>query len=169
MSTQSGSRELRVSVRSVREEQQKFVVVVEIHNETDRTLHYIGDVRAIDYDPGTRRLRLRLSDRGLEPDFGTAYVLPNFRAVEPNAVVSLALAVPRTIVRLAESPTPLPYPRFEERRIAQASDIEVDIGWSRTPFYPDPRERAEGLPRLDEWEDGTARTLFSRSEERKRD
>jgi len=140
-------------LRSVRELDDALEVVVDVGNDSDRTLHYVAEVRAIDYDPATRRLRLRLSDRGRQLVIEAAMVEPTFRTVEPHSEASLVLSLPRTIVRLAPQAERSPEPRFEEHRIADATEVEVEIGWSRTPYYADVRARAEPP---EAWEDGTA-------------
>lgn len=149
---------LAAQLRSVRVLDDALEVVVDVGNDGDRSLHYIAEVRAIDYDPATRRLRLRLSDRGREVFIGVAADEPTFRTVEPHGQAALVLSLPRTIVRLAALDEPSPEPRFEEQRIADATEVEVEIGWSGTPYYADVRERAEPA---EAWEEGTARAAFS--------
>lgn len=149
---------LRAELRSVRERDDALEVVVDVGNDGDRSLHYIAEVRAIDYDPDMRRLRLRLSDRGREFFIGVAMDEPTFRTVEPHGQASIVLSLPRTIVRLAPQAEPSPEPRFEEQRIAEATEVEVEIGWSHTPYYADVRARAEPP---EAWEDGTARASLT--------
>ena len=149
---------LGAQLRSVREVADGLEVVVDLGNATDRTLHYIAEVRAIDYDADTRRLRLRLSDRGRALVIEVATVEPTFRTVEPHSDASLVLSLPRTIVRLAPQDEPSPEPRFEEHTIAEATEVEVEIGWSRTPYYPDVRERPQPV---EAWEEGTARAALT--------
>lgn len=150
-----GGDELRAEVRELRDPGgDRLELVLALANPTDRTLHYIGDVRAIDWDPATRRLRLRMSDRGRAQVPGGMYVLPRFRSVEPGSEASVEVSLPRRIVRLAPQDPPTAAAVFEEHTIADADEVEVEIGWSRTPFYSDPRGR--GRP-LGDWEEGTAR------------
>jgi len=149
---------LGAQLRSVRELDDALEVVVDIGNDTDRSLHYIAEVRAIDYDPETRRLHLRLSDRGRALFIETAMVEPTFRTVEPHGQASLVLSLPRTIIRLAPLAEPSPEPRFEEQRIAEAIEVEVEIGWSGSPYYADVRARAQPPGA---WEEGTARSALS--------
>jgi hypothetical protein len=149
---------LDAQLRSVRELDGSLEVVVDVGNDTDRSLHYIAEVRAIDYDPDTRRLRLRLSDRGRQLVIEAAMVEPTFRTVEPHGAASLILSLPPTIVRFAPQAEPSPEPRFEEHRIADATEVEVEIGWSRTPYYADVRARAEPPAA---WEEGTARAALT--------
>ena len=68
------------------------------------------------------------------------------------------LSLPRTIVRLAPQAEPSPEPRFDEQRIADATEVEVEIGWSRTPYYADVRGRAEPPGA---WEEGSARAALT--------
>jgi hypothetical protein len=156
--TPTGERGLGAQLRSVRDSGDKLEIVVDVANHTDRSLHYIAEVRAINYDPETRRLRLRLSDRGRRLLIEVAAIPPTFRTVEPQSEASLVLSLPRTIVRLAPQVEPSAEPRFEEHTIADAVEVEVEIGWSQTPYYPDVRERPEPL---EAWEDGTARATLA--------
>jgi hypothetical protein len=149
---------LGAQLRSVRELDDALEVVVDVGNDSDRTLHYIAEVRAIDYDADTRRLRLRLSDRGRALVMEAGMVEPTFRSVEPGGKASLVLSLPRSIVRLAAQAQPSPEPRFEEHRIADATEVEVEIGWSRTPYYADVRSRAEPPSA---WEEGSARAALT--------
>ena len=152
------ARGLGAQLRSVRDVDDELEVVVDVANPTDRSVHYIAEVLAIDYDPNTRRLRLRLSDRGRAPVMELGALEPTFRTVEPHGEASLALRLPRTMIRLAPQDEPSPEPRFEERTIAEATEVEVEIGWSRTPYYPDVRERPQPL---EAWEEGTARAALT--------
>jgi hypothetical protein len=158
------ARGLGAELRSVRDLDDGLEVVVDVSNDSDRSLHYIAEVLAIDYDSDSRRLRLRLSERRRAPVMEVGIVEPTFRIVEPHGAASLVLKLPRRIVQLAPQDEPSAEPRFQERTIAEATEVEVEIGWSRTPYYPDVRERAESLRA---WEEATARaTLTVRPQDR---
>ena len=154
---------LHANVRSVEDDGENLRVTVTLTNNTDRTLHYISQVRTIRYDADSGRLRIALSDRGREPIAGAMTVLPEIRAIEPQGEASTVLVLPRTIVRLAVTATPSPEPLFEEPTIADATEVEIEVGWSRTPYYPDPREKPDVTePPLVGWEDGVSRSTISR-------
>ena len=141
---------------------------VRIRNPLNRAIHYIADVRGILFDPATRRLRVQLSDQGRELLPGGLMILPRFRTVDPNSETVMTVTLPKTIVKLAETPSPTGDVLFEEHTIADANEIELDIGWSDTPFYPDPREKARTVPPVAEWEKQTFVTTFTLPYERER-
>lgn len=155
---------LRARVGNVRHRKDAVEFTVVLRNESDRTLHYIGDVRAIDFEPTTGHLRLRLTDRGREVVPGGMYVMPTFRAIEPRSEAAVTLKLPRTIVRLAPTATPTSQPTFEEHTIADAAVVELEIGWSRTPYYADVRESPQPL---EAWEDGLVRAQSSMRDQRR--
>jgi hypothetical protein len=154
---------LQAAARTVEDDGENLRITVALSNNTDRTLHYIAEVRTIRYDADSGRLRIALSDRGREPIAGAMTVLPEIRAIEPQGEASMVLVLPRTIVRLAATAAPSPEPLFEEPTIADATEVEVEVAWSRTPYYPDPRQKPDVTePPLVRWEEGLSRTTISR-------
>lgn len=134
-------------------------LAVRLQNPLDRAIHYIADVRGVLFDPATRRLRVQLSDRGREVIPGGMMMLPRFRMVDPHGEAVTTIRLPRTIVKLAEGGPPGEV-RFEEHVVADAVAIDVEIGWSDTPYYDDPRERDSEIPPVAEWEQDEARVTF---------
>ena len=141
---------------------------VRIRNPLNRAIHYIADVRGILFDPATRRLRVQLSDQGRELVPGGLMILPRFRTVDPNSETVMTVRLPKTIVKLAEATSPTGDVLFEEHTIANANEIELDIGWSDTPFYPDPREKSRTVPPVADWEKQTLVTTYTPPNERER-
>jgi hypothetical protein len=138
-------------------------LAVRLHNPLDRAIHYISDVRGVLFDPATQRLRVQLSDRGREVIPGGMMMLPRFRMVDPHGDAVTTIRLPRTIVKLAEGGPPGEV-RFEEHVVADAEAIDVEIGWSDTPYYDDPRERDSHVPPVAEWEQDAARVSFETGE-----
>jgi hypothetical protein len=138
-----------------------FEITVRVQNPLDRAIHYIADVRAMVFDPATRRLRVQLSDQGREMPPGGVMILPRIRRVDPNSEAATTVRLPKTIVKLAATPAPGGEVLFEEHAIADAEEIELDIGWSDTPFYADPRDASRETPPVSAWEQDTIRTVFT--------
>lgn len=152
---------LEGAVEKMTKTQDGVELSVRIRNPLNRAIHYIADVRGILFEPATRRLRVQLSDKGRELVPGGLMMLPRFRTVDPNSETVMTVSLPKTIVKLANEPLPGGDIRFEEHTIADASQIELDIGWSDTPFYPDPREKSQTIPPLADWEKQTFITTFT--------
>lgn len=153
---------VEAKVESVRETEDGLEVEVRIFNPLDRPIHYVADVRAIVFDPATRRLRVQLSDRGREPLPGGLAVQPRIRAIEPQSDVLASIRLPRTIVKLAEALSPEGEVLFEEHTLTDAEEIELEIGWADTPYYDDPREKGQKGPPIASWEQDEVRTTFTR-------
>jgi hypothetical protein len=149
------------SVTSMKEVEKAVELTVRVRNPSNRAIHYIADVRAIVFDPATRRLRVQLSDQGRETPPGGMIVLPRIRRVDPNSEAAISVRLPKTIVKLAAAATPGGEVAFEEHSITDADQIELDIGWSDTPFYADPRESSRETPPVRAWEQETIRTVFT--------
>jgi hypothetical protein len=130
-------------VQEIRERPDRVDVVVELRNPGGRALHYIADVRAIVFDPATSTFTVRLSEQGLEPVTAGMQLEPRFGVVDPGSVASTLVRLPKTIVRMADTAGPDGEMRFEEYRLADAATIAVEVGWSDTPYYPDPRDRSQ--------------------------
>lgn len=143
---------LEGSVESMTEVTDGVEISVKLRNPQDRALHYIADVRAIIFDPATRRLRVQLSDRGREPPPGGMAMEPRFRSIDPHSEALLTVRLPKTIVKLASTPSPAGDTVFEEHAVADADEIEFEIGWANVPYYRDPRDKARGASPISSWE-----------------
>lgn len=153
--------ELRGAVQSMAEADDGVELVVRLTNPSDWALHYIADVRAIIFDPATRRLRVQLSDRGRELLPGGIAVEPRFRMIDPHSDASLTVPLPRTIVKLTDTPSPTGEAVFEEHAIADAANVELEIGWAPIPYYQDPRDRSRGKSPVSSWEQESLRVTYT--------
>ncbi|MGH9968516.1 MAG: hypothetical protein ACREBG_11905 [Pyrinomonadaceae bacterium] len=149
------------SIESMREADDGFELAVRLRNPIDRPIHYISDVRAMIFDPATRRLRVQLSDQGRAIPPGGVLMLPRFRTIDPQSEALVNVRLPKTIVKLAETQSPGGEVLFEEHAVADADEIELEIGWSDTPFYPDPRDKSRATPPVAAWEKESLRTTFT--------
>jgi hypothetical protein len=153
--------EIRGSVESMAEVDDGAELTVRLRNPLDRAIHYIADVRAMIFDPTTRRLRVQLSDQGREMPPGGIAMEPQFRTIDPQSEALLNVRLPKTIVKLTDAPSPTGEVMFEEHAIADAEEIELEIGWADTPYYSDPRDRARGEVPVAAWEQQSLRVSFT--------
>jgi hypothetical protein len=149
---------LKASVRSVDYADKRLNVSVRLSNTAPRALHYIADVRATRYDPGTRTLTLALSDEGRELIPGTINKPPVFRHIDPGSEAEIQVSVPDKIVKLSRSAPPGEL-AFESHGLDDIDEVVVEVGWADVPFYKDTRERARKDARLPavRWEQHKAR------------
>lgn len=153
--------QLEAEAESMSETEDGFELTIKLRNPLDRALHYISSVRAMIFDPATRRLRVQLSDQGREQPPGGMAVEPTFRTIDPHSEALATVRLPKTIVKLADTPSPPGDVLLEEHAIADATSIELEIGWADTPYYTDPREKTRGTEPVSAWEQHSARATFS--------
>lgn len=152
---------LEVVAESITETEDGLELTVKLRNPLDRAVHYISDVRAMVFDSATRRLRVQLSDQGRETPPGGITMQPRLRMIDPQSEAVATVRLPRTIVKLAENPSPTGDVLFEEHVVSEATEIELEIGWADSPYYTDPREKPPGAASaVSEWEQDTARAIF---------
>jgi hypothetical protein len=140
---------------------------LKISNPLDRAIHYISDVRGVLVDPSTGQVRVKLSEEGLELPPGGIAMEPRFRQVDPHSDAVVKVRLPKTIVKLAQGSSTGNEPEFEEHAIAEAPQIQVDIGWSDTPYYRDPREKGQGVSPFGAWEKARLRVTYSPPQDKK--
>jgi len=151
--------ELKITGTALRDDQKKLTLTVAIQNTGNRTLHAYATVRALRYDPATRTLEVQLSDRGLhDPAHQSTFVQPKFTSVDPNSEATLELSLPRAIARLKPGPNQIA-PTVEELPAHEAQKIDVEVAYSGTPFYRDPRPKTGKSPRqmMIDWAEGVAK------------
>jgi hypothetical protein len=144
------------SIESMAASDEGVELEVKLNNPNDRALHYIADVRGIIFDKATGRLRVQLSDRGRQMPPGI-YLEPHFRMIDPRSEALVKIKLPKTIVKLTDEPSPTGEIMFEEHTIADAVEIEMEIGWADVPFYQDPRKKSRGAHPISSWEQHSLR------------
>ncbi len=130
---------LRGTIESAKMSERGMVLTVGLENPGDRALHYVSDVRNIQFDPSANVLKIKLSDEGRMLVPGGLARLPSFKTIDPRASQSIEILLPEKIVKLADNPASDEL-ALEEQNIGKAVELEVSIGWADTPFYPDTRE-----------------------------
>ncbi|MDM4718694.1 hypothetical protein QTQ03_03445 [Micromonospora sp. WMMA1363] len=147
---------LEIDIDWVRRRGDTVELGVRLHNRNpERVLHYISEVRGIVFD--TDRFVVRLTDEGRELIPGAVGRLPAIGRIDPGASAVLALRLPSSIVRMRTPTVPTAEVELEEHQLRPDADIEVVIGWSDTPYYPDPRGRREAAGLTRDWEQDQAR------------
>jgi hypothetical protein len=151
------SEDLVLRAVDARLEPEAIVVTVELVNRSDRTVHAYRASRGLGYEPASGTLRIRLTDRGSQAAGNAgSFVLPQFTAVDPHGSTTIELRLPRTITRIGGVGA-RGAPLIERVPIHEAHEVLVDVGWSDTPFYPDPRPtKAHPAAQLQTWERGLA-------------
>jgi len=119
-------------------------VTLRLKNAGDRALHYIADIRTIRFDPATGRLVVGLSDEGRVLVPSMASVHPNIKVIDPDSEAELMLALPLQIRKLANAPAADGFAAFEDQDLTAATEIVVEVAWSDTPYYNDPRPTETG-------------------------
>lgn len=152
--------ELQIASAEMHEDldHKKLVVHVQLRNPGNRTLHAYASVRALRYDEATKTLSVQLSDRGLrEMGPSGTFQLPRFTSIDPHGETMLELSLPRTIARLKPGHNQIS-PVVEEFPAYQAEQLEVEVAYSGTPFYRDPRPKTGKTPRkmMIDWSEGYA-------------
>jgi len=147
------------SVKSMKMTDSGMEVLIRLQNPNTRAMHYISDVRALDYDPATKNLTVRLSDQGLTVIPSMVSMRPTFRFVDPESEAEILISLPQTIVKLGQ-PSATGQVTLEEHRIADASEIAIDIAWADTQFYEDTRPSdSKELPAA-RWQQGKLRVSY---------
>ncbi len=155
-----GEPELQASVERVRQRAGGLEVTLRLTNpDPARALHYVGDVRGIVVDDATGVVTVRLTDQGRAAIPGAVNVLPDFRRVDPGGTALLAVRLPPAIVRMRTAAAPTAEVELERREVTTASPVEIVVGWSDTPYYPDTRPGAADVQSTVAWEKGAARVV----------
>jgi hypothetical protein len=131
--------DLKIMAAHVDDDGQYLHTQVIVHNTSKRTLHAYATQRALRYDAATRTLEVLLSDRGLR-DHGPSgsFILPRFASIDPKSECAIELKLPRTLVRLQAGPT-REAPDLVELPVHEAEHLAIEIAYSGTPYYRDPR------------------------------
>lgn len=121
----------------------KFVVKVKVKNPEDRTLYTYGSARRIIYDNATGKLTLYLHDHHLSKEEETVISphlrQPRFVPLEAGVETEISVALHPVLTRIRTAVERGNGPLFEELRISEAKEIEVEVAYQDTPFYYNPK------------------------------
>lgn len=149
--------EIEIGAVDFRDDGEHLIVNLELRNTSDVTLHAYSSLRGMRFDEATGVLHLFLTDRNFAEKRGTTFVRPRFTSVDPNGRASISLTLPRFLTRLAASESKVE-PKIERPPIHTATAVDVELAWSDTPFYPDPRDKQKTMrEQLVTWEQGVAK------------
>ena len=151
--------ELEIGNVEMQDDGRNVIVMIELRNNTDRTLHAYADPRNIQCDPAARKLTIRMTDRERMEPMQSSFRRPNLRAVDSKGVTVLRLMLPRIFNRMAQSAEKQTSPQFEKLNIFEAETVEVQVAWSDRPFYTDPQSsqtQQTARQELAAWDKGLA-------------
>ena len=148
-------KEETIQLRSVTAslEEGKFVVKLKLFNPEDRTLYAYGSARRIFYDNATGKLTLYLHDQRLSEEeeklISPHLKQPRFVQLEGGTETEVKITLDPVLKRLRPAVERGNGPLFEELRISEAKEIEVEIAYHDTPFYYNPK--ITNVEQLKEW------------------
>jgi hypothetical protein len=155
---------LQVSDVGFYDDGKNLIVEIKLRNSSStRTLHAYATARNLHYDAATRTLTVLLSDRLTEDVQGSIFVHPRFVPVDPGGETTVRLRLPRFLTRMVPGQN-MPAPKLEKIPIHEATSIQVEVDWSDTPFYADPRAQRTPPQQLVHWTKSTARKKGNRRE-----
>lgn len=144
----------KVNIGTIAADNDELRIIVKLNNSNARAIYCIGDVRTIDYDPGSRKLEVRLTDAGRTLIPGIANMEPVIRTIDPGSDAELELRLHKTVVKLAPAGGSNPELQLQEWNLSEAEDIEVKIGWADIPHYHDTRDTESKEMPSTRWELG---------------
>jgi hypothetical protein len=143
-------------------EEGKFVIRVKINNPHDRTLYAYGSPRRTFYDNTTGKLTLLLHDQHLSAEEERIYSphlrQPRFVPLEAKTETELVLKLEPVFNRLLSAAERGTGPAFEELRISEAKEIDIEIAHQDTPFYYNPK--IDNAKQLKDWGKAVAKAKF---------
>lgn len=169
--------EMTIKSATLHDDGTSLQLLIVVRNPGNRTRHVYSSVRALRYDAATKSLEVQMSDHGLmEPrdrrappqpnETSTAtFIVPRIVDVAPGTETELTLRIPRTITHIDPTKSAGAVLKFVTEPIHEAQTIQVDVAWSDTPFYADPRRPFEMRKQLTEWVKGVARHVIKRNAE----
>lgn len=160
--------ELEIRDAALADDGKHLRLKLRLSNPADRTVHLYRTLRAIRYDAATKTLEVQLSDRGLEePTRVGNLVRPRFTSIDPAGETEFELSLPRVISRVKPGQSNVRTPVIESLPAFEAETVDIEVAWSPTPYYRDPRPSGKFRAALVEWTQGYARFRLQRSERAK--
>jgi hypothetical protein len=154
------------------EEPMFIEVTITVRNSTSRSLYAVSSVRRIEYDAGTRTLRLSLKEPAPpeNPEFivSRPVILPKFTLVPAGSTENIQVSVPQVINRITSfAPTEQGDLEYETINIGDMQQVECTVAYSDTPFEPEQEARpSDILAQLSSW--GEETRITTRPKERGR-
>lgn len=134
-------------------EEKDLVISITVRNRADRTVHAYGSPRRVLYDNATRKLTLELHDHGHGPEeekrIEQHLKQPRVVPLEGGTETTFKVKLPTVIHRLRPAAERGTGALFEDLRISEAKEIELEIAHQDTPFYYNPK--VDNLRQLRTW------------------
>ncbi len=124
------------------EGEERFVVRIKLFNPESRTIYAYKTRRRVLYDNSTRKLTICLHDNHINEDHPLAQhlTMPKFLPLEGKSENEIKLSLPKIIKRILSAGERGGSANFyQELRVAEAEEIEVEIAHQDTPFYYNPK------------------------------
>ncbi len=115
----------------------KLRLKLSLKNNADRAIHYIAAPRSYNFDAATSKLIVHLTDEHLPLLHHGFRTHPKFRYLDPGANAEVTVSVPQTLNVLAQPAIPGERVGITAMNVGAATDIELQIAWSDTPYYED--------------------------------
>jgi len=140
----------------------KLVIKITVTNPSARVLHAYGSIRRLFYNNLTKKLTLYLHDQHLteheEKLYSPHLRQPRFVPLEANADTVIKLTMDPVLNRMRSANERGGGPIFEELRVAEATDIDVEIAHQDTPFYYNPSKG--NAKQLKDWGAAVSKASF---------
>jgi hypothetical protein len=138
----------------------RVLVNIKIDNPLDRTLYAYAKPRRILYNNATGKLTLALHDQHLAEnvDYIRDIHQPHMVPLEGKTETEIKLDLPPVINRLRPASERGNGPLTEQLRIAEATEIDIEIAHQDTPFYYDPKK--SNVRQFKEWGNTVAKANF---------
>ena len=143
---------IEISSVSAGLEDEKFVLMIKINNPEDRTLYAYGSPRRVFYNNDTGKLTLQFHDRDFpeDNDHITLHLRePRIVPLEGKIETTIKVKLEPMMRRLRPSSERGNGALFEELRVSEAKEVEVEIAHQDTPFYYNPK--LNNAKQLKEW------------------
>lgn len=116
-------------------------------NVSDHPLYFQGSIRQVEWDAASKTATLHLSDRGRKVEVRHQTV-PKTVVVEPGKGQRIETSIPLRLNRMLSIQDG--EVDFEVIDLRQAETLRLVVGYARTPFYVNPKEKSV-LAQLKAW------------------
>lgn len=132
----SGDDEIRITSVRLEDTGSKLLAHVGVHNGTAYSLYVYQRPRRILWDEPTKTLTLAMRENECTDTSSTLclhYAFPQYVEVDGDTNEDVVVELPRTLSKLAASPTGGAAPAFEKLEIATANRVLVEMAWADDP------------------------------------
>jgi hypothetical protein len=111
----------------------RIEVAITIHNASNRTCYAYSNVRTFNWDAGSHTLKLYLTDTALSQDArnNPHLKLPHMQTSAAGEDSNIKVSLPVEFSRMATDSL-----RIEQVSMRTVQNVELELAFSDTPFYP---------------------------------